>query len=190
MPITATRQSMHPFCKFGQAVCGAAASRHRAAPGSASLRPLTRRALRPCTSLPPPLRSALRLAIRAGADDRGGAGFACSGQPVTALARRQDLHNAGLRSAGPSGASVAGSLRCQPPVISVMYKPFGNLPPVRKGRARLPYARQPGAVPWFVLERRWFSGAAQGAAPRVARPAPFPACHSACMSRTKAANPT
>lgn len=38
---------------------GAAAARHRAAPGFASLRPLTRRAARPCTSLPP-ARSACR----------------------------------------------------------------------------------------------------------------------------------
>jgi len=57
----------------------------------------------------------------------GSAGLACSGQAVTALARQQDLHNAGLRPAGPSGAPVASSLCCRSAVISVMYKPSASL---------------------------------------------------------------
>lgn len=79
-----------------------------------------------------------------------GAGLARSGQPVTGLAGRQDLHNAGLFAVRPT---VAGSLRPAGPlrrIISVMYKPAQARELAaqnRKARARPPFARQPGAEP-------------------------------------------
>ena len=119
---------------------------------------------------------------------RASAGLAWRLRSVTARACLRTLHNApGIICSPPSGRRLPTG---GPQIIGVMYlRPFGQV--LRPARAAPALRRH--ASPARIRRRHSTVGKSEAprkrSAARVARPAPFPACHGACEVTARSGQP-
>lgn len=153
-------------------------TRHRAAPGSASLRPL-RGADGPCVSLPPSAASGLRAPL-AGHWNWIGRGCAClarSGQAVTLPARGKLYITCDYAPPTLPGVRSRRSLSVGGPAFGPLNPRYANLPLNSRQRARLPPRARHARLRFSFPQAAGFPGP-PAAGPRGGSTGALSACHA------------
>lgn len=173
------------WCVWGMAACcrnrqcrGLPLARHRAAPGSASLRPL-RGADGPCVSLPPSATSGLRAPL-AGHWNWIGRGCAClarSVQAVTLPARGKLYITCDYAPPTLPGVRSRRSLSVGGPAFGPLNPRYANLPLNSRQRARLPPHARHARLRFSFPQAAGFPGP-PAAGPRGGRTGALSACHA------------